>query len=512
MKAFLLYPDRDVDWAAPLVWNEEALRQDLGIDTMLHVMAQNDPNILSSATKILLAPDNSNLAMIAYRQAMLKDCLANPAALRELYTVATEAADKVKSHYLGVLTRYPHWVLSDAIEQMSLFVGVLRRLRGIAESRGTAFTAPGWITFFGMLKRELDDSYLGRVNEALETLKLRGAMILSAELGAGNRAVHYRLHKPLSAIWMPWLRFWYWLFPPKPPANSFSIHPRDEVGHRALESIRDEGIAHTATALAQSKDHVRHFFIALRAELAFYMGCLNLHERLTAKKEPTCFPDTRPGADKRLSFRGLYDVALSLSIRSQVVGNDGDATGKTFVLVTGANQGGKSTFLRSVGLAQLMMQAGMFAPAQSFAASVCEGIFTHYKREEDVNMVSGKFDEELARMSAIVDRLEPTALVLFNESFAATNEREGSEVTRQIVTALVERNIRIVFVTHLYDFARGLYENLNASGYFLRAERDLGGVRSFRLREGKPLPTSFGQDLYNKIFDTQQDKGHVVND
>jgi hypothetical protein len=509
MKAFLLFPDRDADWTAPLVWNEEALRQDLGIDLVLHAMAQNDPNILSSATKVLLAPDNGNLTTIAYRQAMLKDCLANPAALRDLYAVATEAADKVKSHYLGVLTRYPHWVLSDGIEQMSLFVGVLRRLRGIAESRGPAFTATGWVTFFDMLKRELDDGYLSRVTDALETLKFRGAMTLSAELGAGNRPAHYRLHKPPRISWIPWLRFWYWLFPPKPPANSFSIHPRDEAGHRALEMIRDEGIAQTATALAQSKDHVRHFFIALRAELAFYMGCLNLHERLKAKKEPTCFPHPRPGADKSLCFQGLCDVALTLAIRGKVVGNDGDATGKAFVLITGANQGGKSTFLRSVGLAQLMMQAGMFVSAQSFVASVCDGLFTHYKREEDVNMVSGKFDEELARMSAIVDRLEPTALVLFNESFAATNEREGSEVARQIVAALVERNVRIVFVTHLYDFAHGLYENLSAKGLFLRAERDLSGVRSFRLREGKPLPTSFGQDLYDKIFNARTGKDRV---
>jgi DNA mismatch repair ATPase MutS len=500
MKAFLLFPDHDVDWTAPLVWNEQPLRQDLGLDTLLQAMANGDPNILSSVTSILLAADNTNIATIEYRQAMLKDCLSNPAALHELYAVATEAADKVKSHYLGVLTRYPHWVLSDAIEQMSLFVGVLRRLREIAERRSSGFVAKGWIAFFDMLKRELDDAYLGKVTRALETLKLRGVMVMSAELGPGNRATHYLLHQPEPGTWNPWLRFWYWLFPPKPPANSFSIHPRDEAGHRALEALRDQGIAFTATALAQSKDHVRHFFIALRAELAFYLGCLALHERLKAKWEPTCFPGVHDGREKRLRFGGLYDVGLSLSIRGKVVGNDADANGKGFVLITGANQGGKSTLLRSLGVAQLMMQAGMFVPAQSFQASVCDGVFTHYKREEDVHMVSGKFDEELARMSAIVDRLTPTALVLFNESFAATNEREGSEVARQIVTALLARDVRVAFVTHLYDFAHSLHESHRADGLFLRAERDANGARSFRLREGQPLPTSFGEDLYERVF------------
>jgi DNA mismatch repair ATPase MutS len=55
-------------------------------------------------------------------------------------------------------------------------------------------------------------------------------------------------------------------------------------------------------------------------------------------------------------------------------------------MITGANQGGKSTFLRAMGQAQLMAQAGMFAPAQALSVSVCSGVFTHFKREEDATM------------------------------------------------------------------------------------------------------------------------------
>ena len=73
-------------------------------------------------------------------------------------------------------------------------------------------------------------------------------------------------------------------------------------------------------------------------------------------------------------------------------------------------------------------------------------------------MRSGKFDEELSRMNAIVDALTPNALILFNESFAATNEREGSEIARQIVSALLERPHKIVFVSHQYAFTHGFYE------------------------------------------------------
>ena len=126
-------------------------------------------------------------------------------------------------------------------------------------------------------------------------------------------------------------------------------------------------------------------------------------------------------------------------------------------MITGANQGGKSTFLRSVGLAQLMMQAGMFVAAGSFTATTCTGLFTHYKREEDATMEKGKLEEELARMSGIADQITAGGLLLCNESFASTNEREGSEIARQIIRALTEAGIRIAFVTHLYDLAERLH-------------------------------------------------------
>ena len=78
-------------------------------------------------------------------------------------------------------------------------------------------------------------------------------------------------------------------------------------------------------------------------------------------------------------------------------------------MITGANQGGKSTFLRSVGVAQLMMQTGMFVAAQAFSADVRDHVFTHFKREEDAAMESGKLDEELARMSTSPAASRPAA-------------------------------------------------------------------------------------------------------
>jgi DNA mismatch repair ATPase MutS len=242
------------------------------------------------------------------------------------------------------------------------------------------------------------------------------------------------------------------------------------------------------------------FFNMLRTELAFYVGCLNLQAQLTQRGEPACFPAPTPQGERGHSFDGLYDVCLALSMNRRAVGNDANANGKDLVIITGANQGGKSTFLRSIGLSQLMMQCGMFVAAETFSSNVCSALFTHYKREEDATMKSGKLDEELSRMSDIAEKITPDSMVLFNESFAATNEREGSEIARQIVRALLEKRIKVFFVTHLYEFAHGFFDQELENAIFLRAERQTSGGRTFKLVEGQPLPTSYGADLYRGIF------------
>jgi DNA mismatch repair ATPase MutS len=203
-------------------------------------------------------------------------------------------------------------------------------------------------------------------------------------------------------------------------------------------------------------------------------------------------------------------MALSLN-DAGAVGNDVDADGKQLIMITGANQGGKSTFLRSVGLAQLMMQAGMFVAAHSFTASVSTGVFTHFKREEDATMEKGKLDEELDRMDTIAGQIRPGCLLLCNESFASTNEREGSEIARQIIRALTEAGIRIIFVTHMYDLAGRYYATHDPAALFLRAERRPDGHRTFRVPPGEPMPTSYGQDLYQQVFGTAETEGREAS-
>ena len=499
MKVFLMHRDRDVDPERKLPPNHEALTQDLELDTLLGAMSDGD-QFLFDVLKSVILTSLTDPDAIVYRQRALADCLEQPSIVRRMYAIAVEALQSERKVYSSLFRDSPDTILNRSVKVLELLVDSLKQLRRLADDHASEFRSEAFARFFAMLADELDDEYLTTIDEHLEELGLRRGVLMSAELGKGNKGIRHVLHRPPEQGWLE--RVTDRITDRGHPGYSFQIADRDENGFRALTRLQRQGLNLVASALAQSTDHVLSFFTTLRAELAFYVGCLNLHERLVEKGEPTCFPDPRPARRPMLSARGLYDVCLTLNLEARVVGNDVNADDKAFVMVTGANQGGKSTFLRSMGLAQLMMQSGMFVSAGSFRANVSGGVFTHYKREEDASMESGKLDEELARMSDIADEITPNCILLCNESFAAANEREGSEIARQVVRALMESNVKVFFVTHLFDLAHGFYRQRLDTALFLRAERQPDGERTYRLVEGEPLPTSYGEDSYRRIFGT----------
>ena len=496
MKAHLMYRDRDFDVERRLPSNEEALMQDLELTTLFNAMARGDEFLFSVVKQAVLSGVEDDLETILYRQAVLKDCLGNYSVVKNMYDIAVEVIEARRSNWLGIFGHYPSSILYGAIELMELFAEMLGKLRRVADEHSDRFESEGFSTFFGMLKMELTDEYLTKIKGHLQELKFPGGVLISAELGKGNQGTNYILRESPgeNSSWMQWI------VDLRPSPYTFRIANRDEAGARALSELQGRGINLVANALAQSADHILSFFTMLRTELAFYLGCVSLHARLNEKKTPVCFPVPTARGIRAHSCVELRDACLALTLEQEVVGNDLEADGKNLVIITGANQGGKSTFLRGIGLAQLMMQCGMFVAAESFKANICHGLFTHYKREEDASMKSGKFDEDLSRMSHIVDALTPDSMVLFNESFAATNEIEGSEIARQIVHALLEAGIKVFFVTHLYEFARGIWEEQIDSAVFLRAERQSDGRRTFKLPPGEPMQTSFGVDLYTEVF------------
>lgn len=465
--------------------------EDLQLDGLWAAMARGDEGLYAAARAVTLAP-LTDPADIAHRQEVLRDCMGNAAAVRELHALADEAVAADQKIFRGPAAR-PEALLNRSLRVLEQSFEYLRRLRDLAPGHARAFRSPAFSRLFASLRAELDEEYLRGAETLLDQLQFEHGILAEARLGPGNKSVGFRLHEPPGKGRDPSVRRF------RKSGLAFAVPADNEETWRALPAFRDLIVEEVAQAAAASADHVRDFLLALRSELGFYVGCLNLAESLAGLSLPVCVPRAHAATGPAPSARGLYDPCLAL-LRGGAVGSDLDAGAATLIMVTGTNRGGKTTFLRGVGTAQLMMQCGMFVAADRYAAPVANGILTHFRREEDRSMTSGKLDEELARMSAVVDRLRPGALLLCNESFASTEERAGSDIAAEIIGALTGLGVRVVFVTHLYDLAQRMHAEAGHDRLFLTTERDAGGAPTFRIVPGTPSPTAHARDLYLRVF------------
>jgi DNA mismatch repair ATPase MutS len=135
------------------------------------------------------------------------------------------------------------------------------------------------------------------------------------------------------------------------------------------------------------------------------------------------------------------------------------ADGRIFI-VTGPNQGGKTTYLQSIGLVQVLAQAGIFVPASRARISPVDGIFSHFPIEEKLARATGRFGDEAKRLNEIFEQATKHSFVLLNETFSSTNAGESRFLAEGILRILRMMGARVVFTTHMHELAEQV-DNLN---------------------------------------------------
>ncbi|MFJ4654282.1 DNA mismatch repair protein [Nocardia sp. NPDC088792] len=437
---------------------------------------------------------------IAYRQRVVIDSCANPELLQELYAIATEAAGARR--WMVGHDRGARGKLYLSLEPLTKLIGFLRLLRSTYEPYSSHFTSEGFARLGERLTGTFGEEYLAEVEHHLHILQFEHGYEITAELGSDGRITNPVLHQPLK----------------HPPGRQslfgsrerhvVKVSDTDESAKKFIWRLAGNSLDRVADVVAHATDAIVDFFQALRTELAFLVGCVHLSRRLQGDGYAVCFPHAlAQGSGASFTFRSLRDPALCLSTTPTVVGNSIDGRGKLLTVIMGANSGGKSTFLRSLGTAQIMMQAGMFVVAEAYEADIRDGIFTHFRIQDDSSMTYGRLEEELVRMHDLTNRINPASMVLWNEPFASTSEREATEILAPITQALLDSGVKVLVVTHLYDFASALSQHRRATDLFLRAQRLSDGSRTFRLEPGAPATSSHAIDIYERTFGPDSDSG-----
>lgn len=494
MRVHLMSPETDFDPAVPEGTFADDVVQDLQLDYLWDAMAADDPflrRVVRAATLQMLTDPR----IIVYRQQARSDALHNRDIVSELYRIAVAAVNVRKGMYTFTLPNHPRRELEYAVTLLDALADHLDSVRRLVPQIKQRFESPAFLELAMRISTELDDEYMERLRGMLRNLNFSAGMLMSASVGAGGTVTGQILRQPADSRRNLFNRVGL-----KRPQFSFVLPERDEAGADALSELQERSVNEVANAASQALDHVQSFFATLRIELGFYMACNNLVDTLNALNCPLCEPD--PSAEASTSTTGLYDPCLALRMGNAPVSNVVELGTSRLLVITGANRGGKSTLLRALGTAQLMMQAGMPVAAERFGAVLVGALFTHWAKEEDTGLVHGKLDEELERMERIVAAIAPGDLLLCNESFASTNEAEGSQILLDITQALVTNFAQVRSVTHLYDFAISAINNLDLRAVSLRAPRESTGQRSYHLTPGEPLETSFGLDLYDQAFGT----------
>ena len=537
MNVFLLFADREWTTARPY-FDWMSISKDLGLNAVFKAAGMDsifrgnravysekeDPYLGSTVKKVMRTP-LQNAEEIAYRQEIVKDCFRKQAFVADLYQLSgklLEDWDKLgrKNSTAGE---------SDTKAKLVTDLKVLKLLYdGISEvyslflQNYEGLNSRGFLNLYERLQAELTEDMVANMDILLKSLSFYADI---SESGPAREYYVSRLPRiqldcglkdglkigdlkleDLTTVVKPFnnpngLRA-------KLHGTITSLAPgrislyKDQAMQDDAAELEYEVVNYVYSYCNSMVVSYGQFFDQLHFQLAFYVGAINIRAQMQRFKIDFCFP--QPGKKGGLQFEDLREMVMTMDKEGKTIGNTASLDGKQLVVITGANQGGKSTFLRSIGIAQVMFQCGLIVSAKSYSAGIHTSLFTHFTRREDSAMNSGRLDEELRRIDQIINNLGEDSLILLNESFATTTEKEGSSIAYDIIKALKEEGVRILSVTHLLSFAQRMYEETknDKSVCFLCAEHLSDGKRTFKMIPHAPEMTSFGLELYDEILGT----------
>ena len=246
----------------------------------------------------------------------------------------------------------------------------------------------------------------------------------------------------------------------------------------------------------------------LAPELAFYLGAAQLAGELRAAGLPLCRPALAPAGERACQLEQSYNLDLALrlrlaegeaAMRQKVVTNQvAGGASALIAIVTGPNSGGKTTYTRAIGQAQVLAQAGLLVPGSSARISPVDAIYSHFAAPERTDIGGGRLTEELERLAQIFRQATRHSLILLNEPLASTDHAAARALCRDVLAGLQLLGARAVFVTHIYELADDAdlpgVVSLTAGVATIEQNGD-APVPSYSIAPGRPQVAGYAAEL-----------------
>ena len=230
-------------------------------------------------------------------------------------------------------------------------------------------------------------------------------------------------------------------------------------------------------------------------EVIFYLSFRAL--QLDMEKQGYKFATPAVSGDHKMEAKGLYDLALALvnlNTGKEVVPNDFHyEEGEQFFVLTGPNQGGKTTFARSLGQLVYFTRIGLDVPAEAAVVPFFPDIQTHFSVEESVETGRGKLKEELVRLAPMMEDDRKGSFVIINELFTTAASYDANIMGRKVLEHFTKLECMGIYVTHLQELVEGQKAVVS-----LRAMLDDRRIQTFKITRGEADDTACADNLVNK--------------
>jgi hypothetical protein len=395
---------------------------------------------------------------IVYRQEVFRD-LENDAVLRSIQAFAQKMRS-IREHLAQVEKLYypvqkSAWFL-DAVE---IYCDAVRGLTD--DLRDLPLGSAGLVAFRGYLARYTASEAFVSLLEETKGLKQDLASVRYCVLiQDGSFHVRNFEHEPDYSIEVEdtfrkfqqgAVKDYKVKFPSWPEMN----HIEAKILEFAAELYPDI-FAHLARYAASRRDHLDAVIGAFDREVHFYVAYLAHTASLKQAGLQFCYPRVSR-ASKEVHDRDAFDLALAhklVAANTAVVGNDLHLAGKERVLVvSGPNQGGKTTFARTFGQLHYLASLGCPVPGTAARLFLCDRIFTHFEKEEKAHSLRGKLQDDLMRVHEILDEATPDSILIMNEVFTSTTLQDAVYLSRKVMGRIADLDLLCVWVSFIDELA-----------------------------------------------------------